>query len=166
MLLLCVWPPDPLSNVCLSVFWDPTYLFAAVWKKVGGAPVRIKTLVFWQLHLLLKGSYDTSTMSLLWTARGAWVSYLNMLRIGAAFDTRKSCHGSVWLFQYKKKEIDFVVRYKLYHSLPIQFLKGGQKHFEEIKWHRNNLPACIHYTMPNCISCALGLQHCDLLASS
>lgn len=85
---------------------------------------------------------------------------------GAAFDTRKSCHGSVWLFQYKKKEIDFVVRYKLYHSLPIQFLKGGQKHFEEIKWHRNNLPACIHYTMPNCISCALGLQHCDLLASS
>lgn len=57
----------------------PNIFICNALKREGGAAVRIKSSSCWQLHLLLKGSYDRRTMSLRRPAVGKGLSYVDML---------------------------------------------------------------------------------------
>lgn len=68
-------PTSALAALKPNIFiWDAL-------KREGGAAVRIKSSSCWQLHLLLKGSYDRRTMSLRRPALGEGLSYVDMLGI-------------------------------------------------------------------------------------
>lgn len=59
----------------------PNIFICDALKREGGAAVRIKSSSCWQLHLLLKGSYDRRTMSLRRPALGEGLSYVDTLGI-------------------------------------------------------------------------------------